>query len=316
MLGLILRRVVSFVPVLVLTSIVVFSLIHLAPGDPVDVIVGEDRPGPEVIAAIRHDMGFDQPLPVQYLVWAGHVLQGDLGYSYRSRQPVIQLVAARLPETVELAIMSTLLGLVVAFPLGLAAALNRNRWPDAAASLLSAVGASMPAFWLGILLIYAFALRFQWLPPSGFVSAGESLGDNLRSMALPVVTLSFGYAAVMMRFFRTSLLDNLAMDFVRTARAKGLGSQAVIGTHVLRNALIPILTVLGVETGRLLGGAVLTETIFALPGLGRLAVDSVLSRDFPTMQAAVMVMALAVLGSNLVVDVLYGVVDPRLRVQS
>jgi len=316
MIGFVLRRLTSFIPVLVLTSIVVFLLIHLAPGDPVDVIVGEDRPGPEVIAAIRHEMRFDEPLPVQYLVWAGHVLQGDLGYSYRSRQPVMQLVAARLPETVELAIISTILGLILAFPLGLVAAINRNRWPDAAASVLSAIGASMPAFWLGILLIFAFALRLQWLPPSGYVSAGESVGENLRSMVLPVLTLSFSYAAVMMRFFRTCLLDNLALDFVRTARAKGLGPRAVIGTHVLRNALIPILTVLGMETGRLLGGAVLTETIFALPGLGRLAVDSVLSRDFPTMQAAVMVMALAVLGSNLLVDVLYGIVDPRLRVQS
>jgi len=316
MIGLALRRLTAMIPVLVLTSVVVFSLIHLAPGDPVDVIVGQDRPGPEVIAAIRHDMGFDEPLPVQYLIWAQHVLQGDFGYSYRPRQPVMQVVGARLPETIELALMSTMLGLIIAFPLGLAAALNRGRWPDAAATVLSAIGASMPAFWLGVLLIYLLALRFRWVPPSGYASFGESPVDNLRSMVLPVLTLSFGYAAVMMRFFRTSLLDNLALDFVRTARAKGLGPRAVIQTHVLRNALIPIFTVLGMETGRLLGGAVLTETIFALPGLGRLAVDSVLSRDFPTMQAAVTLMALAVLGSTLIVDVLCGVVDPRMRTES
>lgn len=311
--GYLIRRLASFVPVLVLTSILVFMLLHLAPGDPVDMIVGEDRPGPDVIAAIRTQYGFDEPVPVQYLRWAGHAALGDFGYSYRSRQPVIQLILARLPATIELAVLSILLSLVIALPLGIVAALRRGSWVDAIASLVSALGASMPAFWLGILLIYVFALALRWLPPSGYVSPFEDLALNLRLMVLPVITLGVGYAAVLTRYVRASMLESLGLEFVRTARAKGLAEPSVIVGHVLRNALIPIVTVLGLETGRLLGGAVLTETIFALPGLGRLAVDAILSRDFPTMQAAVMFMAVVVLLANLTVDLLYGTLDPRMR---
>lgn len=311
--GYLIRRLASFVPVLVLTSILVFMLLHLAPGDPVDMIVGEDRPGPDVIAAIRTQYGFDEPVPVQYLRWAGHAALGDFGYSYRSRQPVIQLILARLPATIELAVLSILLSLVIALPLGIVAALRRGSWVDAIASLVSALGASMPAFWLGILLIYVFALALRWLPPSGYVSPFEDLALNLRLMVLPVITLGVGYAAVLTRYVRASMLESLGLEFVRTARAKGLAEPSVIVGHVLRNALIPIVTVLGLETGRLLGGAVLTETIFALPGLGRLAIDAILSRDFPTMQAAVMFMAVVVLLSNLAVDLLYGTLDPRMR---
>lgn len=311
--GYLIRRLASFVPVLVLTSVLVFMLLHLAPGDPVDMIVGEDRPGPEVIAAIRAQYGFDEPVPVQYLRWAGNAAMGDFGYSYRSRQPVIQLILARLPATIELAVLSILLSLAIALPLGIFAALRRGSWVDAFASLVSALGASMPAFWLGILLIYVFALALRWLPPSGYVSPFEDLALNLRLMVLPVITLGVGYAAVLTRYVRASMLESLGLEFVRTARAKGLAEPSVVVGHVLRNALIPIVTVLGLETGRLLGGAVLTETIFALPGLGRLAVDAILSRDFPTMQAAVMFMAVVVLLSNLTVDLLYGTLDPRMR---
>lgn len=311
--GYLIRRLASFVPVLVLTSVLVFMLLHLAPGDPVDMIVGEDRPGPEVIVAIRAQYGFDQPVPVQYLRWAGNAAMGDFGYSYRSRQPVIQLILARLPATIELAVLSILLSLAIALPLGIFAALRRGSWVDAFASLVSALGASMPAFWLGILLIYVFALALRWLPPSGYVSPFEDLALNLRLMVLPVITLGVGYAAVLTRYVRASMLESLGLEFVRTARAKGLAEPSVVVGHVLRNALIPIVTVLGLETGRLLGGAVLTETIFALPGLGRLAVDAILSRDFPTMQAAVMFMAVVVLLSNLTVDLLYGTLDPRMR---
>lgn len=311
--GYLLRRLASFVPVLVLTSVLVFMLLHLAPGDPVDMIVGEDRPGPDVIAAIRTQYGFDEPLPVQYLRWAGRAAVGDLGYSYRSRQPVIELILARLPATMELATLSILLSLIIALPLGIVAALRRGTWIDAVASLISALGASMPAFWLGILLIYVFALMLPWLPPSGYVSPFEDLALNLKLMVLPVITLGAGYAAVLTRYVRAAMLESLGLEFVRTARAKGLAERNVVVSHVLRNALVPIVTVLGLETGRLLGGAVLTETIFALPGMGRLAVDAILSRDFPTMQAAVMFMAIVVLIANMVVDLLYSTLDPRMR---
>ncbi len=308
-----LRRLASFIPVLVFISILVFSLLHLAPGDPVDMIVGEDRPGPDVIAAIRVQYGFDDPLPVQYLRWASHAVVGDLGYSYRSRQPVTRLVFERLPTTLELSLLSILLGLAIALPLGIIAALRRGSWIDAAASIVAALGISMPAFWIGILLIYLFALALRWLPPSGYVSPAEDVVANLRFMVLPVITLGVGYGAMLTRYVRASMLESLGLDFVRTARAKGLAESRVVVGHVLRSALIPIITVLGIETGRLLGGAVLTETIFALPGMGRLAVDAILSRDFPTMQGAVLFMAFAVLLANLIVDLLYGVLDPRMR---
>lgn len=308
-----LRRLASFIPVLIFISILVFSLLHLAPGDPVDMIVGEDRPGPDVIAAIRLQYGFDDPLPVQYLRWASRAVVGDLGYSYRSRQPVTRLVFERLPATIELSLLSILLGLAIALPLGIVAALRRGSWIDATASIVAALGISMPAFWIGILLIYLFALAFRWLPPSGYVSPAEDVVANLRFMVLPVITLGVGYGAMLARYVRASMLECLGLDFVRTARAKGLAESRVVVGHVLRSALIPIITVIGIETGRLLGGAVLTETIFALPGMGRLAVDAILSRDFPTMQGAVLFMAFAVLLANLIVDLLYGVLDPRMR---
>ncbi len=314
MTGFLIRRLLSFVPVLFLTTVIVFSLVHLAPGDPVSVLIGEDRADPAVIANIRHQMGFDKPLPMQYLIWLNRVVRGNFGYSYLSRESVINIVASRLPLTGELTVLSILFGILVAAPLGVTAALRRNHWPDVAASVFAAVGASMPAFWMGILLIFLFALRFKLLPPSGFVPLTTSVTENLKYMVLPVITLGTSYAAVLTRFFRASLLDVMSAEFIRTARAKGLSERVVVTRHIFRNALVPIITVVGLETGRLLGGAILTETIFALPGMGKLAVDSILGRDFPTMQATVMFMVLAVLMSNLVVDLLYGVVDPRIRV--
>ncbi len=308
-----LRRLVSFIPVLFFISVLVFLLLHLAPGDPVDMIVGDDRPGPDVIAEIREQYGFNDPLPVQYLRWAAHAAVGDLGYSYRSRQEVTQLLLGRLPTTLELSALSIMLGLAIALPLGIVAALRRGTWVDALASVVAALGISMPAFWIGILLIYLFALTLRWVPPSGYVSPGEDLAMNLRLMVLPVITLGVGYGAMLTRYVRASMLESLGLDFVRTARAKGLAERSVVLGHVLRSALIPIVTVLGIETGRVLGGAVLTETIFALPGMGRLAVDAILSHDFPTMQGAVLFMAVAVLLANLVVDLLYGTLDPRMR---
>jgi peptide/nickel transport system permease protein len=307
------HRLVSMLPVLLLVSLIVFSLIHLSPGDPVDLILGEERADAEVIAALRADLGLDQPLYVQYLRWLNGLVHGDLGYSFRSRIPVWDAIVQRLPTTIELTVAAMMIALFVSLPLGTIAALHRNTWPDFLNSILASLGASMPNFWLGVLLIYLFAVNLHWLPPSGYISPFKNPWGNLRSMVLPALALSAAYAAVVMRMVRSSLLEVLNEDYVRTARAKGLTEWLVLFRHTMRNALIPIVTIVGMETGRLLGGAVVTETVFALPGVGRLAVDAVLTRDFPIVQAVTLLMTGALLLSNLVVDLLYGFLDPRIH---
>jgi peptide/nickel transport system permease protein len=297
----------------VLVSVGIFSLIHLTPGDPLTAILGEERADPQVIAVLRERLGLDQPPPVQYLRWMGRLLQGDLGYSYVLRQQVGQAIASRLLVTLELTFISVVLSLAIAVPLGIISATRRGSWLDLLSGGLAALGSSMPAFWLGVLLILVFAVNYRLLPPSGYVRPTDDLIGNLKSLVLPSLTLAVGYTAVLSRLVRASLLDILHEDYVRTARAKGLHGQVVIWRHALRNALLPVITVVGLETGRLLGGAVVTETIFALPGIGRLAVDAVISRDFQTVQAVTLLMAGALLLSNLIADLLYGVADPRIR---
>ncbi|MFN8525887.1 MAG: ABC transporter permease [Chloroflexota bacterium] len=306
------RRLIYVVPVLLLVTILIFSLIHLAPGDPVAAILGEERADPQVVSLLRERMGLDQPAPVQYFRWLGHVLTGDLGYSYHLRQQVAQAIGPRIAVTLQLALMAVLLSLIVAIPLGIVSAVHRGSWLDLAASSFGALGASMPAFWLGVLLILFAAVYLRLLPASGYVRVQEDVLGNLRSMLLPAITLSVGYAAVLSRLVRASLLDVLREDFIRTARSKGLAQRVVLLRHALGGALLPIITVVGMETGRLLGGAVVTETIFALPGIGRLAVDAVLGRDLPTLQAVTLLMAIMLILSNLLADLLYGVADPRI----
>jgi peptide/nickel transport system permease protein len=309
----VLERLIAMLPVLFLVSIIVFLLLHLAPGDPVDMILGPESADPQVIAALRTKLGLDQPLPVQYLRWMTAVVQGDLGYSFRSHIAVSDAIFQRLPMTVELTAAAMLIALVVALPLGVAAAVNRNGLPDAISSVLAGLGNSMPNFWLGILLIYLFAVKLHWLPPSGYIAPLQDPLGNLRTLLLPAVTLSAAYAAVITRMTRSSLLEVLREDYVRTARGKGLKESLVLNRHAMRNALIPIVTIVGMETGRLLGGAVVTETVFALPGIGRLMVDAVLTRDFPIVQALTLFITLILLLSNLLVDVLYAYLDPRIR---
>jgi peptide/nickel transport system permease protein len=301
------------VPVLLLVSIGIYSLIHLTPGDPLTAILGEERADPQVIAVLRERLGLDQPPPVQYLRWMGRLLQGDLGYSYVLRQQVSQAIANRLPVTLQLTVISVLLSLIIAIPLGIVSATRRGSWLDLLSGGLAALGSSMPAFWLGVLLILVFAVHYRLLPPYGYVRPTDDLLGSLKSLLMPSITLAVGYTAVLSRLVRASLLDVLHEDYVRTARAKGLRGQVVIWRHALGNALLPVITVVGLETGRLLGGAVVTETIFALPGIGRLAVDAVISRDFQTVQAVTLLMAGGLLLSNLIADLLYGVADPRIR---
>jgi peptide/nickel transport system permease protein len=307
-----LRRLVLIVPVLLMVTIGIFSLIHLTPGDPLTAILGEERADAQVMAVLRARMGLDEPIPIQYLRWIERAVRGDLGYSFHLRQPVAQALGDRLPVTLQLALFSVVLSLLLAVPLGIVSATRRGSWLDLLSSSLAALGSSMPAFWLGVLLILAFAEHLRVLPPYGYVRLKDDLVGNLKAMIQPSLTLAAAYTAMLSRLVRASLLDVLGEDYVRTSRSKGLAERVVIMRHAVRSSLLPIITVIGMESGRLLGGAIVTETIFVLPGVGRLAVDSVLSRDLPTLQGVTLFMAAALMICNLIADLTYGLADPRI----
>ncbi|ACZ38116.1 nickel ABC transporter permease [Sphaerobacter thermophilus] len=308
----IVRRILAMLPVLFLVSVIVFSLIHLTPGDPAITMLGEEAT-PEAVAALRAKLGLDQPLPVQYLRWVGSVLQGDLGRSIRSNQPVSEAIAQRLPVTLELAILSVLIGVAIAIPVGIVSAMRRNSPLDTASTGAALLGVSLPNFFLAILLIFIFSVHLRWLPPIGYTPLADGVLDNLKRMLMPAITLGTALSAIVMRMTRSSLLEVLDQDYVRTARAKGLAEMRVIRVHALKNSLIPVATVVGLQIGGLLGGAIITETIFALPGIGRLLVDSIFQRDFPLVQGVVLFTSLAFLVVNLLVDLLYAFLDPRIR---
>jgi len=306
------RRLGAMVPVLVVVSVVVFSLIHLTPGDPVAIMLREES-DPATLAALRHELGLDRPLPVQYFAWLARAARGELGRSIRTNQPVVEAIGQRLPVTLTLAGLATALALAVALPAGILAAVRRNSMADVLGTLLALSGVSLPNFWLAILLIFLFSVTLGWLPPMGYVSPARDLGAGLRSLLLPAITLGTAMAAVVMRMTRSSLLEVLQLEYVRTARAKGLGERPVVLRHALKNALVPVVTVVGLQAGALLGGAIITETIFALPGVGRLLVDAIFQRDFPIVQGVVLLLALNFLVVNLLVDVAYAWLDPRIR---
>ena len=308
----IIKRLIAMLPVLVLVSLIVFTIIHLTPGDPALIMLGEEAT-PQALAALRHELGLDQPLPIQYLVWLSHVLRGDLGRSIRTNQPVIEAIMQRLPVTLELTILALIISMVVAIPAGIISATRRNSASDLISTTLALLGISMPSFFLAILLIFVFSLKVRWLPPMGYTPFQKGVWENLRGMILPAITLGAAAMAIVARLTRSTLLEALQQDYVRTARAKGLREQAVIYSHALKNAMIPITTILGLQIGFLLGGAVITETIFALPGVGRLVVASIFERDFPLVQGVVLVLALMHLVINLIVDLLYAYLDPRIR---
>jgi peptide/nickel transport system permease protein len=308
----ILHRALATVPMLFLLSLIVFSLIHLIPGDPVQIMLGEEN-DPHALQALRRELGLDRPIVEQFLRWLWRLLHGDFGRSLRSHQPVLEAISERLPVTIELTVVAMLISLSIALPAGVISALRRNSALDVLSTMKALTGVSIPNFFLGILLIVAFAQELQWLPSSGYVSPLESLGLNLKTMLLPTVTLGTGLAAIIMRMTRSSLLEVLRHDYVLTARAKGLAESGVIMRHALKNALLPVATILGLQMGTLLGGAVLTETIFALPGLGRLVVDSIFARDFPIVQGVILFLALTRITCNFVVDITYALLDPRIR---
>jgi len=309
---LILRRLLATAPVLVLVTAGVFTLIHLTPGDPIDVMMAESV-DPTVKANLRRELGLDRPIYVQYAVWMGRLLHGDLGRSIRNQEPVIENVGRRIRPSLQLAALAMAISLVIATPVGILSAARRNGPIDRVGTSFALFGICVPNFLLALLLIFLFGVKLRWLPISGYTDPLEDPTQGLRSLVLPAVTLGLALAAVVTRTLRSSMLEALSEDYVRTARAKGLSEARVIRGHVLKNALIPVVTVLGLQLGTLIGGAVITEYVFALPGVGRLVVDAVFARDYPLVQGVVLLIALGFILSNLAVDLLYGWIDPRIR---
>jgi peptide/nickel transport system permease protein len=315
MLTFILRRLLSAIPTLILVSLFVFTLQKLLPGDPVQAMAGEER-DPAVMEYLREKYRLNDPLPLQYVHWVGNVLQGDFGTSLRTEQPVTVLLASKLPVTIELAVLALIIALVIGIPTGVISAVRKGTSVDYAANVFALSGISIPHFWLGILLIMIFAVKLQWLPASGFVPLGEDVGQNLKTLILPAFVLGAGLSGVLMRHTRSAMLEVLRADYVRTARAKGLFPRTVILKHALRNALMPIVTLTTLLFGELLGGAVLTEQVFSIPGFGKMIVDAVFNRDYAVVQGVVLCVAIGFLLLNLLADVLYRLINPRLRTAS
>ena len=306
-------RLLQVVPTILLVSLLVFALQQLMPGDPAVVLAGEERGDPAVLAQIRSELWLDRSLPVQYVHWIGNVLRGDLGFSWRIRQPVASLVLTKLPVTLQLAAMAFGIALLIGVPAGILSAVKRNTAWDYAANLIGLAGLSTPNFWLGIMLILLVSVKLGWLPPSGYVPLTEDWRQSLATTVMPAFVLGNAIAAILTRHTRSAMLTALDQDFVRTARAKGLNEWAVVLRHAFRNALVPVVTLGALELGTLLSGAVLTEQVFSIPGFGKLVVDAVFNRDYPVVQGVVLVTACLYILLNLLADVLYVVINPRLR---
>lgn len=307
-----LRRLALVLPTLFFVSVLIFGLQQLLPGDPALAMAGEDR-DPAVIAFLRQKYHLDEPFPVRYLLWVEGVLSGDLGESIRIKRPVRDLVLEKLPVTAELAALAIVIALSIGLPMGILAAVKNDSVVDYAATMTALWGRSIPNFWLGILLILLFSVKWGLLPASGFVSPAESVSRNLATLIMPAFVLGNAIAAVMMRHTRSAMLEVLSSDYVRTARAKGLSETRVVLHHALRNALVPVITLGALEFGELLSGAVLTEQVFTIPGFGKLIVDAVFNRDYAVVQGVVLCTALAFILLNLFADVAYALVNPRLR---
>lgn len=308
----VIRRLILSIPILLLVTVMVFLLIQLIPGDIATVILGQEAT-PESKAALRRDLGLDRPLPIQYFSWLGDVVRGDLGKSLAYQTPVLDLIWGRIGVTIELTIGAFLIAVLIAFPAGILSATRRGGIADYVSTFFALAGMSIPSFFLALMLIIIVSVKLGWLPASGYVPFSEDPIGNLKVMILPMLATGIRESAVLMRMLRSSLLEVLNSDYVRTARAKGLQGQIVIWRHALRNALIPVLTSSGLLIAGLLGGLVITETIFNIPGFGSLVVEAVFRRDFITVQGAVLVYALLVVGVNLIVDMLYAIVDPRIK---
>ncbi|MFN8442917.1 MAG: ABC transporter permease [Caldilineaceae bacterium] len=312
----ILQRLLEAIPTLLIVSVVVFTLIRMAPGDPAMLRMGREAARPEnkpKLEALRHEMGLDRPIPVQYLFWLRDTVTGNFGVSIKTSQPAIDLVLSKVPVTLELVLAATLFAILIAFPGGLLAAIWRGSWVDRATMAFAASGLAVPSFWLGLALILIFSVQLHWLPASGYTPFFTSPFDNLRRLVLPTITLGVYLAAVLIRFLRADMIEVLATDYIRTARAKGLGRQRVIFTHALKNALIPVLTVGGLEVGALLGGAVIIEQVFGWSGMGWLTVQAIFDRDYAVVQTSVLLFVVGLTLMNLLVDLSYAFLNPRVR---
>ncbi len=305
-------RILQVIPTLLLVSVYVFCLQQLMPGDPALVLAGEER-DPQVLAQIRAELWLDRPLPIQYFHWIGNVLQGDLGFSWRIRQPVLQLIAQKLPVTLQLGSMAFVIAVCIGVPMGILSAVKKNSFWDYLANGIGLAGLSTPNFWLGIMLILLISVQLGWLPPSGYVPLTEDWRLSLATTIMPAFVLGNAISAVLMRHTRSAMLTALEQDYVRTARAKGLREWGVVLRHALRNALVPVVTLGALELGTLFSGAVLTEQVFSVPGFGKLIVDAVFNRDYPVVQGVVLVTATVYVMLNLLADVLYVLINPRLR---
>lgn len=307
-----LKRVAALVPTVFFVTVIIFGLQQLLPGDAALILAGEDQ-DPQVIAYLQKKMHLDEPLPVRYAYWIGGVLQGDLGESLRIQEPVLGLIKEKLPVTLQLASMAMLVSLLIGIPAGIVSAVAKDSVWDYLANILALWGLSTPNFWLGILMILLFSVSLGWLPASGYVSPFEDLYANLAAMIMPAFVLGGGLAAVLMRHTRSAMLQVLSADYVRTARAKGLNERTVVLKHALRNALTPIITLGALEFGTLLSGAVLTEQVFSIPGFGKLIVDAVFNRDYSVVQGVVLFTSSVYIVLNLLADMAYFFVNPRLR---
>ncbi|CCQ96685.1 dipeptide transporter; membrane component of ABC superfamily [[Clostridium] ultunense Esp] len=307
------RRLLLAIPVVLLVTVMVFSLLHMLPGDPATVILGQEAT-PEAVEALREELGLNKPIILQYLNWLGGVLQGNLGRSLVDHTPVSDLILQRLPATLELTIGTFIVAILIAVPTGILSATRPGSWADYLSTTFALGGMSIPHFWLGMMFIVLFAVRLGWLPASGYVPFFENPVANLAAMIMPMVATGLRESAILMRMIRSSLLEVMQADYIRTAYSKGLKDRAVILHHAFKNALVPVVTTSGLIVAGLLGGLVITESIFSIPGFGRLIVESIYNRDFVTVQGAILVSALLVVVVNLVVDLLYAVIDPRIKV--
>ncbi len=306
------KRLLSTLPVVLVVAVTVFMIVRLTPGDPAAIIGGNSATS-EDLDRIRVQLGLAQPLWTQFLLWAGKVLQGDLGFSFFLNKPVVELIAQRVEPTLSLAVGTLVLAVTIALPLGTLAAWRMGSWLDKAVMAFSVAGFSVPVFVIGYLLIYLLAMKLQWFPVQGYRRMADGLGPWARQLVLPCLTLAVTYVALLARVTRAAVSEALTEDYIRTARAKGISERAVLSHHALRNAAVPVVTVIGVSAALLLGGVVVTETVYAIPGLGQLTVDAVLNRDFPVLQGVVLFFALIYVAVNLLVDLSYLALDPRIR---
>lgn len=311
----ILRRIVSMIPVLFLVSMISFALLYVLPGDPAIAILGENVGSAETYQALRRELGLDRPLWQQYVSWLGRVARGDFGTSIRTREPVTTVLLRRMPISLYVGAAGLLVGILIGLPVAILSALKPGSKLDMLGTILALGGVAIPSFWQALLFVYVFAVLLRWLPPSGYTPLTTDPWLSVKMLLMPAVVLGTHSAAVIMRQGRSALLEVLNQDYITTARAKGLAERRVVTLHALKNALIPVITILGLQVGGLVSGAAIVETVFAIPGVGRAAVDAIFYRDYPVLQGAVLMLTFAVLIANLLTDLAYGYVDPRIRVR-